>query len=340
MAEEPTAGPGHDVRPQWHDARMSRKAHYDHAALAKALDAQLYVISRSQALACGLTAGALRHRTQPNGPWRILLPGVYLVDAKEPNVPQREIAAMLYAGDGSMITGIAALWRHGIRYPVPDLVDVLVPAPRKLQSTGFARVWRTSRMPTRSWAVGSVRFAPPPRAVADAALTLTASEEVRAVVAAAVQQNRCTIPELTTELSGGPVRGSARFRQALAEVASGVRSVAEGDLRNLLRRGRVPVPYFNPKLYAGEVFLAMPDAWWPDAGVAVEVDSREWHLSPADWERTLRRHAEMSAHGIIVLHFTPSQIRREPERVLAAIRKALESAAGRRALDVRTVPAS
>jgi hypothetical protein len=60
----------------------------------------------------------------------------------------------------------------------------------------------------------------------------------------------------------------------------------------------------------------------------------------ADWERTLRRHAEMSAHGIIVLHFTPGQIRREPERVLAAIRKALSSASGRPALDIRTVPAS
>jgi len=48
----------------------------------------------------------------------------------------------------------------------------------------------------------------------------------------------------------------------------------------------------------------------------------------------------MSAHGIIVLHFTPGQIRREPERVLAAIRKALASAAGRPPLDIRTVPAS
>jgi very-short-patch-repair endonuclease len=116
--------------------------------------------------------------------------------------------------------------------------------------------------------------------------------------------------------------------------------VAEGDLRILLRRGRVPAPYFNARLFAGEVFLATPDAWWPDAGVAVEVDSRAWHLSPADWERTLRRHAEMSAHGIIVLHFTPGQIKREPERVLAAIKKALASAAGRPALDIRTVPAS
>src|SRR6266516_1451256 len=132
-------GPGRDVRPRWHDARMTRTAKYDHAALAKTLDGQLYVISRPQALACGLTAGALRHRTRPDGPWRALLPGVYLVDAREPNVPQREVAAMLYAGDGSMITGIAALWRHGIRYPV-----------------------------------------------ADTALNLTASGEVRAIVAAAV----------------------------------------------------------------------------------------------------------------------------------------------------------
>jgi very-short-patch-repair endonuclease len=239
-----------------------------------------------------------------------------------------------------MITGVASLWRHGIRRPVPETVDVLVPALRKVQSVGFARLWRTTRLPAHPWMVGGIRFAPAPRAVADAALTLTASDEVRAIVADAVQRNRCTISELTAELSRCPVRGSARFRQALAEVASGVRSVAEGDLRNLLRRGRIPDPYFNPKLYAGEVFLAMPDAWWPAVGVAVEVDSREWHLSPADWERTLRRHAEMSAHGIIVLHFTPGQIRREPERVLAAIKQALTSAAGRPALDIRTVSAS
>ncbi len=318
---------------------MTRKAHYDHAALAKTLDAQLHVISRSQTLACGLTTSALRHRTRPDGPWRILLPGIYLVNADSPTVAQREIAAMLYAGDQSMITGIAALWRHGIRHPISETVDVLVPAPRKVQSTGFARIWRTTRLPSRPWIAGGVRYAPPPRAVADAALLLTASDEVRAIVADAVQRNRCTISELTAELSGGPVRGSARLRRALAEVAAGVRSVAEGDLRNLLLRGRIPMPYFNAKLFAGETFLAMPDAWWPDAGVAVEVDSREWHLSPHDWERTLRRHSEMSAHGIIVLHFTPAQLRREPERVLTAVKKALASAVGRPSLSIRTVPA-
>jgi hypothetical protein len=97
---------------------------------------------------------------------------------------------------------------------------------------------------------------------------------------------------------------------------------------------------FNARLYAGQTFVAVADAWWPEAGVAAEVESREWHLSPEDWERTLRRHARISAHGIIVLHFTPGQIRAEPERVLADIESALAAGQSRPALPVRALPAA
>src|ERR1700678_527599 len=75
---------GRNVGRRWHDAHMTRTARYDHIALAKTLKAQLQVISRPQSLACGLSVGAIRHRTRPDGPWRILLPGVYLVDAAVP----------------------------------------------------------------------------------------------------------------------------------------------------------------------------------------------------------------------------------------------------------------
>src|ERR1700745_3961259 len=57
--------PGQYVRPRWHDARMTRKAQYDHAALAKTLDAQLYVISRAQAPS---SAGA-RCAGRPGSAW-------------------------------------------------------------------------------------------------------------------------------------------------------------------------------------------------------------------------------------------------------------------------------
>ncbi len=96
---------------------------------------------------------------------------------------------------------------------------------------------------------------------------------------------------------------------------------------------------YNPTLFVGEEFLASPDAWWPDAGVAVEVDSREWHLSPADWERTQVRHARMSAHGIIVLHYAPRRIRSDPAYVVDEIGKALQAGRGRDPLPIRAIPA-
>jgi hypothetical protein len=133
----------------------------------------------------------------------------------------------------------------------------------------------------------------------------------------------------------------ALLRQALAEVAKGVRSVAEADFVNLIKRGRLPMPLFNAGLYGPDgALIAIPDAWWPQAGVAAEVDSREWHLTPADWERTMRRHAQMSKHGIIVLHFTPREIRSEPASVLAAIAGAVKFGSARPPLPVAVRRAS
>jgi very-short-patch-repair endonuclease len=86
------------------------------------------------------------------------------------------------------------------------------------------------------------------------------------------------------------------------------------------------------------------DAWWPRVRAAVEVDSREWHLSPEDWEKTVRRHARMTAHGILGLHFTPKQIRPEHAQVVATIRAAFEAAFEAAQVDgqppVRALPAA
>ena len=62
------------------------------------LQRQLDVISREQALAVGMTSHALRHRLRPAGPWRTLLPGVYIALTGTPTTLQQEMAAMLYAG--------------------------------------------------------------------------------------------------------------------------------------------------------------------------------------------------------------------------------------------------
>jgi hypothetical protein len=195
-------------------------------------------------------------------------------------------------------------------------------------------------MPEFVFADGAVRFADAARAVADAARELDSFREVRAVAADTVQRRRCQLGQLLDELAHAPVRQSAWLRRALADVAEGIRSAAEGDFQDLTRRAHLPAPMFNARLYAGAEFIAVADAWWPGAGVAAEVESREWHLSPDDWERTLRRSATMSAHGIIVLHFTPHQIRSDPDQVAAQIRASLRAGAGRPALDIRALAAT
>ena len=113
---------------------------------------------------------------------------------------------------------------------------------------------------------GPICYVPPARAVADTVRSLRDLGDVRAVVADGVQRGSVQVWQLAEELSLGSVRGSARLRWVLEEVADGVRSSAEGDLRTLVKRERLPEPMYNPRLYAGDSFIASPDAWWPDAG--------------------------------------------------------------------------
>jgi hypothetical protein len=309
------------------------------AGLGELLENQFSVVSREQLLTLGMKDNAMQYRVRKGGPWQALLPGIYLTVSGVPSLPQKETAALLYAGPGSLITGPTALAHYSIRSgPVQDVIDVLVPTRRQRHSTGFARLHRTARMPARVSSSGPVRLTLVPRAVADTARLLTDLRDVRAVVADAVQLGRCTVSQLTEELKNGPIRGSATFRSVLAEVADGIRSTAEGDLRDLIRTARLPMPLFNPSLYDGDTFLGKPDAWWPDAGVAAEADSRAWHLSPEDWDRTRRRHDLMGAAGIVLLHFSPRELRREPAMVAQRLRDALTRGLARPSLPIRTVP--
>jgi hypothetical protein len=323
---------------------MPRTAQFDRQRLAGLAAKQHGVITRPQALACGMTERVVDYRIRRDGPWRTLLPGVYLTHVGRFTDEEREMAALLYAGAQSVLTGMAALRRHGLSAGQPadrasqrSPVDVLVPLANRRADVGFVRLHRTGRLPAGFCVVGEARFALPPRAVADAVRPMTELADVRAVVAEAVQRGRCSIQHLAEEVAAGPALGSALFRQSLAEVAEGVRSSVEGDLRDLIRWARLPTPLYNPRLLVDGEFLAMPDCWWPESGVAGEADSRSWHFSPDDWEKTLARHARMSAHGIIVLHLTPQRIRSRRREVAEEIRQALT--VGRKLSQIQTISA-
>lgn len=84
--------------------------------LGELLDKQLSVVSRGQLLALGMTDRAMQHRVRAGGPWQPLLPGVYLGVSGAPSQPQKEMAALLYAGPGSLITGPVALHHREVMH--------------------------------------------------------------------------------------------------------------------------------------------------------------------------------------------------------------------------------
>ena len=187
---------------------MPSTSTFDRTRLAEMLGRQHSVISRAQVIWCEMSTEALRHRLRPGGPWQRLLPGVYLAGTGSPTNDQLDMAALLYAGPGSVITGGAALRRLRIRAPEARHIDVLVPASRRRQNVEFVRVQRTRRKPELIGYDGQIHFTLPARAVADAARSLSAVRDVRAVVAGAVQQGRCGVADLAAELAEGPRAGS------------------------------------------------------------------------------------------------------------------------------------
>ena len=237
---------------------MPRSSEFDHAALTAILAPQYNVISRSQVLASGMTKRALEHRLRAGGPWQRLLPGIFLAVTGAPTSEQRDIAALLYAGAGSLLTGPAALRLWGVRASYASSIDVLIPESKQRKSAGFVRIHPTLRMPEQVFTAGPLRFAPVARAVGDTARGLASLADVRALVAAVVQQRKCTPAMLAAELEAGPVQRSALLRVAVEDVYAGIRSSPEADLKDLIRRAKLPTPEFNPRLYAGGVFLASP----------------------------------------------------------------------------------
>src|SRR5580700_2429071 len=179
--------------------------------LDRILARQESVITQSQALASGMTRSALRHRIRPGGPWQELLPRTYLAATGSPTLAQMEVAAVLYAGRDSVLTGLAALRRHGLRVsPAAEIgvspaaeISVLIPAgqaSRGRRSRAFVTVRPTRRMPAPICYRGVVQYVLPERALVDAARELHSFRQLRALVADAVQQRYCRLDVLRQEL--------------------------------------------------------------------------------------------------------------------------------------------
>ncbi len=319
---------------------MPRRASAD-LALRTVSEAQRGLVTAAQLRDLRIPPGTVAYRSRPGGMWSRLLPGIHLVSGGTPDRDQRELAALLYGGTAAVLTGLTTLRHLGLRSArlqesgddreQPEPVFVLIPHAQRRASTSFVRIERTRRMPESDEMSGAgLPLAPAARALADASRRLRREADVTALVTESVRRGLVSVSGLRAEVGDGPVRGSAYLRAALDHVVAGVWSSAEGDLRNIVLTTGLPEPRWNITLLTRQgMFVAIPDAWFDEVGLALEVDSREHHADGHDWERTLGRQRRYAEAGVAVLPVTPAELRRSPVDVALSIERAYRAAASR-----------
>ena len=277
------------------------------------------VIGARRLVDLGVPESTVYRRCRPGGPWQLLLPAVVLLSTGTPTRDQLVAGALRYAGDGALVTGLEACRRHGVRRgPASDgTVHLLVPHDRQVQSSRYAVVERTRRLPAAVVRSG-LPLAPAGRATVDAGRRLSAPGEVTELMADAVQRGLCTVRELAVEVDDAQRRGTAVPRRILHDVQDGVRSAAERDAKKLWSRSGLPEPWWNARVHDGRGnLLGVADAWFDDVALTWEINSLEWHLGPDDYAREQERTARFTAAGALVLPTQPRRLRNEPRTVLA-----------------------
>lgn len=295
--------------------------------IAAAAAGQHGVVTRAQLMDAGISAAAIGRRLKA-GRLRALHRGVYLVGSIEPDRAP-EMAAALAGGPTAALSHTSALhvWNLlGLAPPRP--IHVSGPASRDRRRSGivFHRI-------SRPWgddecrSVGNIRVTAPGRTIVDAAGIL-GRREIELALAKAEREGLLGGEELARLPDRYPRRRGMAMLRCLIKEQSGpqlTESEAERRCLELIRIGGMSRPHTN--VTVGPYRL---DLFWPDLGVAVEVDARAYHSSTPRFEGDRQKDNWLRARGMEVIRVTWRQITRDPTRTSVQIGQALAWAQARR----------
>ncbi|GAB2881686.1 hypothetical protein GCM10022245_16030 [Streptomyces mayteni] len=254
------------------------------------------------------------------------LPGVFLLHAGPPSGEETLRAVLSYTGGRAgeaVVTGLAGLALHGFNGAPSlgelDRMDVLVPRTRRLRSAGPARLVRTEVLP-RAVELAGFPVAPAERALADAVGRIADAAVVRRLLTEAVRGGHCEAPAVLRELARGRLLGRPQVAGAVRTLLAEGRSVSEERLLDAVRLGRLPDPCWNVGLWLPDgPFVSAVDAYWPEHGVAVEIDDRMGGGG--------ERRQTLVGLGVRLVRVTPRRLRECPLGEAALVREALRAAA-------------
>lgn len=271
------------------------------------------LITRAQLAAVGVRRWQITHYIDSER-WQLLSPKVVAVTTGELTAVQRQWHAVLHAGRGALIGGLAAAEMAGLRNWTREEITVFVPyaneVPPPLPGVTFVRSRRDLA------AMRAARSAPPRLRLEPAILLFAAADRsertAQGLLAAAVQQ-RLTTPE---SLLGwvdrlSPLRRARMFRRVLIEIAGGAQSLAELDIRRFCRRHGFSLPRRQVKRRDAAGRIRFTDCEWDLPGgvvLVLEIDG-SFHMEVEHWQDDIVRQRALTQPGRIVIRCTAGELR-------------------------------
>lgn len=279
------------------------------------------VVSRAQLVKAGVSPRAIDCRLR-KGHLEPLHRGVYRA-GPAPARREREMAAVLACGPEAVLSHASAgvEWELLPRGSASNPVEVSTREAYRQRGPGI-RLHRVSTLgPEETSVLDSIPITTPARTILDLAGFLEPNA-LEGTLARA-ERRRLTDREAVSDLVAGRrwLRGGPALRALLARdtAPAFTRSEAEDRFLRLVRRGHLPAPETNWIVEGFEV-----DFVWRAARLVAEVDGFEFHSSRSAFEGDRERDAVLMAAGFRVLRVTWRQLARQPERVAARLRRALE----------------
>jgi hypothetical protein len=275
------------------------------------------VVSVWQLRELGYSKEAVRHAIGTGRLHRIHR-GVYALGHSTMSRPALCLAAVLSCGEGALLSHQSAAWLWGLTNRFASPVEITAGSARRTREEIQIHSAEALILDDRSFLEG-IPVTAVPRTLLD-----FAAIDPRFLTQALDNAHRLGLLDLIAvdaliSRSRG-FRGVGRLREALKPHRSSTftRSGLERQFLQLVQRSNLPRPSTNLFVEGYEL-----DAYWPTERFAVELDTYDYHGSPAAFEADRLRQEDLKLAGIEMTRVTGIRMEREPRAVATRLRRLL-----------------
>ncbi|MCM3886794.1 DUF559 domain-containing protein [Frankia sp. R82] len=290
------------------------------------LRTQSMIFTLHQAYAHGFTDHQVRWRVGSDR-WQRIHPQIFAAHNGPLSYADRTWAAVLYAGEGAVLSHGTAAHAWGLATVPPRTIHVVVTSTHRRSAASDVRIHRATELTRRE--IFHPDDAPPRTSVERTVLDLVGQADkavdAGAIIARAIQHGRTSAPRLTAALDHRVRLRHARMaRDYIALTGKGAQSVLELQHARTHRRHALPLPVRQHRHDRpdGRWYL---DAVYLDYNVAVELDGRSIHTQADRWWADMDRDNQLQTDGYLVLRFAGFVVLSDPCRMAADIANALHA---------------